>query len=97
MNETYQDLEIFLTKDRILGEGWEESGQSPNGCLYHFTKGKWRLKFYKNDRYMAPIELSYFVPEEEGTYDSYSRWTDPFSFDCKNIATFRFICKLLGI
>lgn len=97
MNETYQDLEVFLTREKILGEGWVESSPSPNGHLFYFKKGEWRMKFYKSDVYTAPLELSYYIPEQEGTYDSYSRWSDPFAFNCRDIATFRFICKILSI
>lgn len=97
MNETYQDLEVFLTKDKFLADGWWEESPSPNGMLHYLRKGDWKLKFYRNEVYMAPLELSYIIHEEKGCLDSYRRISDPFNFHIKDIASFRFICKTLGI
>lgn len=103
----------YLTKEQIEAEGWIQESPSPNGYLYYFTKvvggngeyNKWGhyegtryfLKYYKNNKWLAPLEISQLIPEIPDERGSREYRSDPLKFDCKDINTFRYICKLLRI
>lgn len=103
----------YLTDKQIEAEGWIQESPSPNGYLYYFTKvvggngeyNKWGhyegtryfLKYYKNNKWLAPLEISQLIPEIPDERGSREYRSDPLKFDCKDINTFRYICKLLRI
>lgn len=111
-SENYFDLEgthisirtPYLTKEDIENLGWISTGPSPNGYFHSFEKEgglysiktKWRLEFYKNDKWLAPIKLRYFI-SEKGILDSYAHWSEEFEFESKSKNELIQIQKLLGI
>jgi hypothetical protein len=71
----------YLTKEQIEKEGWEFIWAHPG-----------ELQFRKNGNQIAFNFLKYTLLIQIGSDDSFS-----YKGECKDINTFRYICKLLGI
>lgn len=95
----------YLTKEEIENDGWKLTEPSPNGYLFNFekTSGKhgnakrWNLRYYKNDVFLAPVEICYYIKPFNFEYDNYERWSDKVSFQCYSFEDFRKICDFLAI
>lgn len=95
----------YLSKEDIEDRGWAQYEESPNGYLYNFQKvsGKhgmartWRLKFYKHDTYLAPLEVCYYIENDPFVYDGFEGWTEKFSFECRNVEEFDQLLRMLCI
>lgn len=82
----------YLTKEQIEAEGWEVLGEYPGGSgLYKrnpyelVTSTDYRMKITK-------VWKSF-----EGMPDQKTHRKDVYNGECKDINTFRQVCKLLGI
>lgn len=73
----------YLTKEQIEAEGWIPHGQgNDNGIVYSLLKNSFRIAIWRDS-------LKIQIQECEGNI--------LFEGHCKDINTFRKICKLLGI
>lgn len=85
----------YLTKEQIESEGWKYEDVYRDGGTSIFTKGDWRLEFYATNK-MTP---SFKIGVSSNLHYSNEKTRDMGSFygECKDINTFRYICKLLNI
>ena len=82
--ELYDSIRVpYLTKEQIEAEGWFLHGQgNDNGIVHSLFKNSFRVAIWKDS-------LKIEVQESEGNI--------LFHGECKDINTFRTICKLLKI
>lgn len=77
----------YLTKEQIEAEGWVEQ--------HSVTSGRGMFTFYKKGNYLLEYNSLYKgITIREGSW--YPEETK-YSGECKDINTFRYICKLLKI
>lgn len=89
----------YLTKEQIEAEGWKEFGKSPmHDGRIGFEKGNYFLVYHddKETKMRGKIE----IVMKDVLLDPYTEWTSNgrlYFGQCKDINTFRYISKLLGI
>lgn len=83
---------LFLTKKQIEAEGWECIGEYPGGALL-CKKGQYELVTSTDYR----MKISKVWKSFEGEPDEKEHRKDLYNGGCKDINTFRQICKLLGV
>lgn len=80
----------YLTKEQIEAEGWEFVRITPNKIFIELNKDRWDL-----DYNVKTYTLKITDRPRNDCYECESGIV--FEGECKDINTFRYICKLLGI
>ena len=78
----------YLTKEQIEAEGWKVVGS--NNQFDYFTKDKYKLEFLING-YGGEDTVPYTISMGEDLY------YPCYNGQCKDVNTFRWLCKLLKI
>lgn len=103
-NVTGLDLELrvpYLTKEQIEKEGWVER-ESYNSRIKNFEKDNYFLSFYEDDRVIILMardvtKLDWLWLHQGDNFYHSQAHLFRMTFPCKDINTFRWICKLLNI
>lgn len=88
----------YLTKEQIIAEGWEDITKDEYKGNWAFEKGNW-FAAVNIDHSRHPFILRIMVKDPSlenevlGASPEYFRFSAP----CKDINTFRYLCKLLDI
>lgn len=84
----------YLTKEQIEADGWKvKSEQYVNLGWIVYEKGNHWLLFYEKELFIKIIPID---PSLEHSINKQGVWV-LYSGECKDINTFRYICKLLNI
>lgn len=92
MHDGYAEVRVpYLTKEQIIAEGWEHTGgKLLESAEQLFDKGNYMCSYTYSNSHIV------FLVRDPSLVEDY--YKDPtFRGECKDINTFRLICKLLNI